>query len=99
MRRELEAVPLRRMARKPTTILSDQFQPLYQKFEKISAEAFAKIKPSAKLAAAAADLNGDLVKNVTDVSQSSSDAALHQNGDDGPKEVVAAGGAGVVVLD
>jgi hypothetical protein len=114
MRRELEVVPLRRLARKPTKILSDQFQKLYQSFEKMSAEAMAKCK-QLQLKPSPAELsNGDsnnLVKDAhTDVSQSSSDAVLHQNGDsnskfksDELKEAMNAsavgGGAGVVVLD
>jgi hypothetical protein len=107
MRRELEVVPLRRLARKPTKVLSDQFQRLYQSFEKMSSEAMAKCKSLKPSPVELSNGDSNLVKDNTDVSQSSSDAVLHQNGDsnskfksDELKETMSANaGAGVVVLD
>ena len=107
IRNEVEFPALRKLARKPGMTLKEQYQQLYQTFDKLSADSLAKL-PAKLSAAGRGGVNGDLVKENTDVSQSSSDAVLHQNGDsnnsklnhkDEEISVGGGGGGGVVVLD
>ena len=94
IRSKLEVASLRRLARKPHKILTDQYQPLYQSFEKISVDSLAKVKS----VTGATVPNGvaSSVKDNTEVSQSSTDSSManHQNGAEESEKP-----AGVVVLD